>query len=111
MVESLGARIAAWEPTIRAVHRVKACEELPQYTGVKTKYLNLYLVERDGTGYDEYLGHVIAAGSKEEAVELAAKSAASEGRSGWSNPRCRMLGVTTYSCEDAHIVMSSFHAG
>lgn len=75
------------------------------------KTLNLYLVERDATGYDEYTGHVIAAGSKEDAVELARKFPACEGADGWANPRVRMLGVTTYSCYEAHIVMSSFNAG
>lgn len=76
--------------------------------------MKLYLLTRnDKTGYDEYLGYVIAADTETQARDIAAANAADEGAEVWNSQLdCNVTLLALNSTKrEAGIVLDSFNAG
>jgi hypothetical protein len=76
--------------------------------------MNLYLVERDDWGYDEYDGFVVAANTEEEAMALINKEHDPERNfSDWPNVGNKTIEKigTTDSYTEPEIILDSFNAG
>lgn len=76
--------------------------------------MKLYLLTRnDKTGYDEYLGYVIAADNETQARDIAAANAADEGVEVWNSQLdCNVTLLAINSTKrEAGIVLESFNAG
>jgi hypothetical protein len=74
--------------------------------------MKLYLVEREETiGWNEYLGHVIAAYNEEEALSLAIKWADGEGPQGWEGCNIELIGRAAVSEDEPRIILSDYKAG
>lgn len=68
--------------------------------------LVIYVIETGAQGYDVYLGFVVAAKSRKEAIDLAAKKAGSVDTRSWS-----VKNVGLYFGNRPKILMANFNAG
>ena len=70
--------------------------------------MNLYILDRNCFGYDEYDAHLIAALDEDHAKTFIVY--ADEGLSGWDNCSIQLIGEAADD-QEAGIIMSSFNAG
>ena len=73
--------------------------------------MTLWLLERIGKSrYDEYVGHVIRAGSEDEARAIAAEKPGDEGAAVWTEP-AHSTCTPVAEAGETGIILSDFHAG
>lgn len=75
--------------------------------------MNIYLIQRLGSGYDEYAAHVICAETAPKARKLAAAVHADEGPDVWLkgySSKVTLIGVAT-RYKKGKIILSDFNAG
>lgn len=74
--------------------------------------MNVYILKRDPTGYDEAIGFTVCAFSEGKARMLAAAEAGDEGADTWLlDSECKEIGVSNSWASKEEVLLRSFKAG
>lgn len=75
--------------------------------------MKIFLIERDGCNWDEFMAHVIAAKDEKQCVELAKKEAlnSEENSTVWEKAKITYLGTYRGENKEPFVILSDFKAG
>jgi hypothetical protein len=74
--------------------------------------MNVYILKREQTGYDEAIGFTVCVFSEAKARMLAAEQAGDEGADTWLlDAECKEVGVSNSYASKEEVLLRSFRAG